>query len=252
MDYLVYWFLSKMPCCLEKKMLIDGKEEVCLVLPTKVNQIKKGKQGNWLMISRLMALPPNEKAQTHEVQLTYLTEEELQKSYDYGYHRRTRSMGRVYEHMRGPGKKLDRTNTAGELNLEGRIILSDIPGYFIFRNSENAKRYVKDLRIQSIENDGRLLVGSICLDDIDNADIETDHNTGKKYINARLSKLPILDTYMNTHTLAVVKADGTTYEIGKFKEFRDPNFISPTINTPEEDNRDKSRDMPDYIQGIKF
>ena len=67
------------------------------------------------MMTRLAELPPNARMQTHDLQLTYLTEEELQKSYKYGYHRRTAHLGRVYVHDLTPEKKVDRSNKASDI-----------------------------------------------------------------------------------------------------------------------------------------
>lgn len=255
MQYLLYLFISHLPDCREQSMLIDGKEEVCLVLPVKRNQIKKGRQGNWMMMCRLAELPPNERMQTHEVQLSYLTPDDLQKSYDYGYHRRTAHMGRVYEHDRTPEKKIDRTNNASNIRLDGVIVLSEIPKDLIFKNAQNAKRYISNLVIRGIPHNGVIFKGSICVDDIDAKSIITDQNTGKKKINVRLKKTPRMDVYNNTHELVMITNNGDELQIGLFKEFHAIDGVKPMPNiNPEEIHNTgvNQRQTPDEINGIKF
>lgn len=257
MQYLLYLFLSHLPYVEVENRIINGKEEPCLILPTKTNQIKKGRQGNWMMMFRLAELPPNEKMQTHRVQLSYLNEEDLQKSYDFGYHKRTAAMGRVYEHDRTPERKIDRTNYADDIRLDGIIILSDIPKKLIFANAENAKRYVSSLTLRADPDNGVIYTGSVCVDDIPIQDIQTDLNTGKKYVKVRFIKLDKLDTYMNTHHLIISRDDGSEIEIGRFKEWvsESGRIVQPSTK-PEIDEIHNTgvnqRQAPEEIGGIKF
>lgn len=254
MNFLAYVFISKMPLVLERTEIIDGKEEVCLVIPTRQNQLKKGKQGNWYFICRLAECEPNAKAQTHEIQLTYVSPEELQKSYDFGYHIRTAHMGHVYEHDRTPEKKIDRTNNAKDIRLDGIIILSDIDKTLIFRNAENQKRYLSNLTMRGFRDTGYIYTGSLCVDDIPVDAIKTNLENGKKYIHTRLHKMNQLDTYYNTHELVVLKDDGTTATIGLFKEWKRegyaPNSQSQLPEIPNTINN--QRNTPSEIDGIKF
>ena len=234
MNYLLYLFVSHLPMVLEEKRLIEGKEETCLILPVKANQIKKGKQGNWMMMCRLAECEPNERMQTHDVQLSYLTEEEVQKSYDFGYHKRTARMGRVYEHDRTPEKKIDRTNHATDIRIDGVIELSDIPKSAIFVNAENAKSYLSNLTLRSLCDDGIIYTGSICITDIPKDDIQTNPNTGKKFINVRLLMMKQFDTYFNTHVLVIARPDGRNdIEIGRFKEWHREGHIPPPQSNPQ-------------------
>lgn len=246
--------MNHLPLCLMESRIIDGREEQCIILPVKANQIKKGKQGNWMMMCRLAECEPNARGQTHDIQLSYLSPEDLQKSYDFGYHRRTAHMGRVYEHDRTPEKKLDRTNNATDIDLIGTIILSDIPKQRIFHNSENDKRYVSNLRFKALHDDGIIFAGSICVDDIPIDDIQTDPNTGKKFVEVRFLKLKLLDTYMNTHQLIIARNDGTEIEIGRFHEFHSVNEVTLSAPTPHEEIHDTgvNQRQPDFINGIRF
>lgn len=254
MQYLLYLFLNHLPCVLEEKRVVDGREETCLILPTKSNQIKRGKQGNWMMMCRLAECEPNARGQTHDIQLSYLTPEDLQKSYDFGYHRRTAHMGRVYEHDRTPEKKLDRTNNASDIDLRGDICLSDIPHELIFTNSQNAKKYITNLTFKGLYDQNYIYTGSICLSDIPKEDRWQDPNTGKRYVSTRLIRLPILDTYMNTHVLVIARPDSDdVVEIGRFKEWRKEGYVPPSapMQYPEVPNNNQG-DLPSQINGIKF
>ena len=253
MDYLAYVFVSKMPLVLERTEIIDGKEEVCLVLPTRQNQLKKGKQGNWYFICRLAECEPNERMQTHEIQLTYVNPEELQKSYDFGYHKRTAHMGRVYEHDRTPSKKLDRTNNATDIRLDGIIVLSDIDKSLIFRNGENNKRYLSNLTFRGLNgNDGRIFTGSICIDDIPHSDIQINSENGKKFINVRLRKMEKLDTYFNTHELVIARDNGVCVQIGLFKEWRKDGYVPTNAPLPSIHPSEPQKNIPESLNGIKF
>lgn len=207
-----------------------------------------------MMMCRLEELPPNERMQTHRVQLSYLNEDDLQKSYDLGYHSRTASMGRVYAHDRTPEKKIDRTNKTTDIRCSGVIMLSNIPKHLIFRNAENERRYLDKLTFRSVSDGSVIYTGSICIDDIPKEEIKTDNNTGKKYINATFKKLERLDTYMNTHQLVIIDAKGNEIEIGRFKEWQS---VDGRINTPTQqpyisNDEYNDKELPESIDGIRF
>lgn len=255
MNFLAYLFWNHFISVTEERRVYDGKEQVCLVVPTEINQIKKGRQGNWMSIFRLAECEPNARAQTHDIQLTYLSEEEVQKSYDFGYHRRTAHLGRVYEHDRTPEKKIDRTNNASDIRLDGIIFLSDIPKELIYRNELTKKRYISNLTFRALQDDGIVYQGSLCIDDIPLDSIEQNQDNGKKFIRTRFLRMNQLDTYFNTHILVVAKNDGTEVEIGRFKEFHAKDFVPKQQQTqyPEIHNTNvNQRNLPDSIQGIKF
>ncbi|MDE7345330.1 MAG: hypothetical protein K2N48_01155 [Muribaculaceae bacterium] len=252
MNYLAYFFWNHLPLVLEEKRVIDGKEEVCLILPTSPNQIKKGKQGNWMMMCRLAECEPNERMQTHDIQLSYLTPEDLQKSYDFGYHRRTAHLGRVYEHDRTPSKKLDRTNMGRDIRLDGIIVLSNIPKDLIFRNAQNNKRYISNLTFRGLHDDGYIYTGSLCVDDIPRPDIQTNPENGKKFINVRLRKMEKLDTYFNTHELVIARPDGECVTIGLFKEWRKDGYVPPQTPQYPTPPNEPLKNTPNEINGIKF
>lgn len=256
MNFLAYLFLSHLPYVETETRFIDGQEQVCLILPTESNQIKRGKQGNWMMMLRLAERPPNVKQITHDIQLPYLTEKALEKSRREGYHDRTAHMGRVYVHDRTPERKIDRTNRSSDICCDGIVILSDIPKNLIFRNAENAKRFLGNLTFKSNVDNGLIYTGSVCVDDIPPHHIKTDPNTGKKYVNTRFKKIEKLDTYMNTHKLVIITDEGSELEIGRFKEWQKTGgrTITPMPVRPEDihDTGVNQRQAPESIDGLKF
>lgn len=255
MNYLCYMFLSDLPMVLEEYRFIDGKEQPCLIIPTATNQIKKGNRGDWLMIFRLAECPPNPKQQTHDIQLTYLNPDDLQKSMASGRNKRTMRMGRVYEHDRTPSKKLDRTNRNTDTECVGTIILSDIPKKLLHEKKNTGKRYLTGLRFSRYGDTATVYTGFICVDDIPKNYILTDTETGKKYIRAWFRKLERLDTYMNTHHLVIEGAEGTEIEIGRFKEWVKAE-TSGTPNPPAPQGPEHTTTInprpPMSVDGIKF
>lgn len=254
MNYLAYLFLSRLVHVEEKSMFMDGMEQPCLIIPTKTNQIKRGKRGDWLIILRLAECAANAKQQTHDIQLMYIGEKDLQKSYDANYHKRTARLGRVYEHDRTPSKKIDRTNNANDCVYEGSIILSDIPANFISWNKVNNKRYIANLQFEPLGNKDAIYTGFLCLGDIPDKYILTLESTGKKYINTFFCKLDKLDTYMNTHHLIIKGEYGSEIEIGRFKEWRKNEASAPPVDEIRETihNTPVNQRPPVSIDGIKF
>lgn len=250
MDFFCQMFWNHLPSVMTEKRIVDGIEQDCLVIPTRVNQIKKGRTGNWMSSFRIVECPPNEKLITHEIQLGYLDWDEVNKAREHGYYNRTQHMGRVRIHDRTPSRKIDRINHAQDIVCNGTIILSDIPKSRIFRNAENDMRYVEDLKFRSLTDDTFLYIGSICVDDIPLDDIQTEPYTGKKFVNAVFRRLERLDTYMNTHQLIIDRDDGSEIEIGRFKEFRKEG--EPAVTPQEEHTTTVNPRPPESINGIKF
>lgn len=252
MNYIMHIFLSDLPYVETEVRFINGREEECLIIPVRPNQIKKGNRGDYLMMARLAECPPNEKMITHYMQLMYLSHEEADKAYQMGYHYRTAHMGRVRVHDRTPEKRIDRTNMATDIECRGSVILSDIPKSVIFRNGANDKRYINHLVFRN-PNDGTFIyTGVICVDDIPRDDIKTEPNTGKKYVDTIFRRLKVIDTYMNTHQLIIAKDDGSEIEIGRFKEWRATTSADATQQQTQTQQPAYPTRRPDYINGIKF
>lgn len=255
MDFIAHFFWNHMISISQEVRMIDGKEEVCLIVPTKTNQIKRGKHGDWLSTFRMVAEPPNAEMITHTLQLGYLNYDEVKQAKKMHVYDRTQKLGRVREHDRTPSKKIDRTNHASDIMLDGIIVLSDIPKDLIFREGHNRKRYISKLAFRCLNgNDGMIFTGSVCIDDIPRDCIETNLHNGKKFIKARLKKMEHLDTYFNTHELVIARPDSEdVISIGLFKEWRKEGYV-PTnepLSYPEVPNNNQ-RDLPSEINGIRF
>lgn len=257
MNYIAYLFLNHLISVSEETRFVDGREQVCLVIPTETNQLKRGKQGNWLMTLRISESQPNAAMRTHVLQLGYLNYEEVGKAKNAGAYERSQRIGNVYEHDHTPSKKVNRTNNATNIKCYGKIVLSDIPKDLIFSNAENAKRYVSNLHFKFYSDRHRIYTGCVCIDDIPRDEIRTDADTGKKYINAAFKRMPKLDTYMNTHHLVIMTKDGSEVEIGRFKEWvaEDKTESAPppaSAPTQEHTTTVNPRDTSFSIDGIKF
>lgn len=247
MDYICHFFWNKLPSVKTEMRIIDGVEQPCLIIPTKINQIKKGKQGNWLSTFRLTECQVNEKMITHHVQLGYLNYEEVDKAKQHGYYEQSQYLGRVRFHDRTPSKKIDRRNFYTDVRMCGEIVLTDIPYKDIIRNAENDKRYITKLTLRSESSTNTLYTGTICIDDIPPHEIRVNAKTGKRYVNVIFCKLKYLDTYMNTHRLIISRDDGSEIEIGRFKEWK--KEVDKSIETHESINNFHT---PDVIGGIKY
>lgn len=253
MNYLCYLFLSHLPYVEEEVRFIDGKEQPCLIIPTESNQIKRGKQGKWLMIVQLRACKANAKMITHDVGLMYLKDNCLKSDKASGRYDKTMRMGRVYVHDCSPWKKIDRTNRSTPLICDGMLVLSDIPKELIFTNSDNARKYVSNLTFHSVSDTNTIFTGSVCIDDIPLRYIKTDRQTGKRWVRTKFCKLDKLDTYMNTHKLVIVTDNGGEIEIGRFKEWVKDGVQK--IALPDEQEHLTTvnpRVVPKSIDGIKF
>lgn len=236
--------------------MINGKEQTCLIIPTDINQLKRGRQGNWLSVFRLIEESPNEQMISHRVGLVYRDNNEADKAKIMGYFKKTHCVGRVRVMDCTPSKKIDRTNNSTDIRCDGILVLTDIPSSCLSRNGENNKRYVSNVVFKSLTDKNTIYTGTLCVDDIPQHCIVTDLDTGKKSISTRFVKLPTLDTYMNTHQLVVV-TNGGEIEIGRFKEWSktEKTLNAPIQETQREEVQDTTvtpRPIPESIDGIRF
>lgn len=255
MDYLAYLFFNHLNCVTTEVRHVDGQEQVCLVIPTKTNQIKQGKRGNWLMILNLKEMEPNPDMISHKMSLFYLTREAHNRDKALGRYRQTQRMGRVYVRDRTPSKKLDRTNRATDIVCDGIIMLSNIPKKNLLFNKQSNKSSLPNVVFKPYGDNGTIFSGAIFVDDIPKEYVKTDSATGKKYVRCRFCKLEKLDTYMNTHHLVIITQDGSEIEIGRFKEWVKKGYNQPSSQpTPNEvhDTTVNPRPTPQSIDGIKF
>lgn len=222
MDYIAHFFWNELVYTEQEIRTINGKEEVCLIVPTKTNQMKKGSQGNWLSTFRLSAVQPNADMITHEIQLGYLNYDEVGKAKKMGVYNKTQRLGRVREHDRTPSRKIDRHNSrATDLISDGAICLDDIPKEMILHNRHTDRNYLKcTFRRKGRDGTAIFTTGAICLDDIPKECIITNPHTGKRNVRCRFKRSEYMDTYYNTHELVCIMPDGSEIEIGRFREWR--------------------------------
>lgn len=231
MDFIAHIFWNHLPYVESETRIINGKEEVCLIVPTKQNQLKKGKQGNWLSTFRIIAVPPNEEMTTHEIQLGYLNYDEVDKARKMGVYNRSQFLGRVREHDRTPSKKVNRDNSkAIDLNSDGAICLDNIPDEMLLRNPKTDKYYLKcTFRRKGNVGTAIFSTGTICIDDIPKECIITNPHTGKRNVRCRFKRSEYMDTYYNTHELVCIMPDGSEIEIGRFREWAQATNVQKRI-----------------------
>lgn len=256
MDYLAYLFLNHLCSVTEDIRYVDGKEQVCLVIPTQINQLKRGKRGNWILTVHLDECLQNAAQRTHKVELAYLNNEEVAKAKQAGRFERTQRLGNVYEKIKNV-KKINRYNGASDITCDGTIALSDIPEEKIIDNRQNGKKYLHDVVLKKPDTRNIIYTGFVCIDDIPRHLIRTDDSTGKKLVRCRFQKMPLLDTYMNTHQLVVHMDDGSEIEIGRFKEWVKSEQSTEerkieNASTNEEHTTTVNPRPPQSIDGIRF
>lgn len=201
--------------------MVNGKEEVCLIIPTKTNQLKKGKRGNWLSTFRIVAVPPNEEMTTHEIQLGYLNYDEVDKAKKMGVYNTSQRLGRVREHSRDNFKKIDRDNSkATDIVVDGAICIDNIPDELLVHNPQTNKYYLRcTFRRKGNNGTAIFATGTICIDDIPDECIVANPHTGKRNVRCRYKRSEFMDTYYNTHELVCIMSDGSEIEIGRFREW---------------------------------
>lgn len=255
MDYLAVLFLSHLAHVTEEVRFVDGIEQPCLVIPTKTNQMNKGRTGNWALHFIFKEQPPNPKGYTHIMQLIYENPDKTAEAKRKGTWNPTMRMGRLY--AREKDKKyesVDRTNYATEIRLEGVLVLSDIPKEVFIHNKATGKHLLDKLTIKANGNDNTIFTGVICVDDIPKDRILTNPDNGKKYIHIRFKKMEKFDVHGNTHILVLVSDNGSEIEIGRFKEWVKEN-PQPVHPKPENDIHNtgvNQRQTPESIDGLRF
>lgn len=255
MDYIAVMFLSNLAHVTEEVRFVDGIEQPCLVIPTTTNQMSKVSSGRWEMRFIFKEQEANPKGVSHTMQLIYYSPEHTKEAKRKGIWNPTMRMGHIFPRIKGLA--VDRTNHATNIDLNGIVVLSDIPKSRIKVNRDSKKRFVEGLVLRSKHNDNTIYTGTICVDDIPKDRIKTDPDTGKKYIMTRFKKMEKFDIYDNTHILMLVSDNGSELEIGRFREWvknRDNPEQSIHPSNPYEIHNTcvNQRQTPESIDGLKF
>lgn len=196
--------------------------------------------------------PPNPKGHSHRIALQWRDKESLERAQQLGIAGRTIRMGCARAYNPDKNKELPNINDGEDKELNGEIILSDIPKKLIIQNFQNKMRYVHSLKMKSLQDDGKIWMGSICLDLIPKHHILEYSDSGKKYIKVRFKKLKKVDLYMNTHIL-VIDTNGSEIEVGRFREFRKNGEVVKNEISPEEiHDTPVNQRQPESIDGLRF
>lgn len=168
MDFFGRVTLSSLPFVTERREVVNGKEQVCLLIPTEEAQLKRSKRGEYGFNFRLKEVGPNPLMHSHRMSLVYRTKDDAYKSQKENTFNEAADIGFMRPLDERTYKKKDRTNNMTSI----------------------------------------LATGVICLSDITPDDIETDPRTGKKYLRTTFKKMQLLDDFNNSHELVVSRPDG--------------------------------------------
>lgn len=259
MEYMGHIFWNHLPYVDEEIRFINGKEQVCLIIPTDTNQIKRGKWGNWLSTFRILEERPNEQGTTHRIELAYRTMEDKKLAKKRGFLSRTARMGRLRE-LTPPHCQRD-NSAATDVAIDGAICLDCIKDNMHVLNRQSNKVYVRCTFKQIIAGATPiLLTGAICIDDIPADYIQTNPRTGKRNVRCRLKKNTYMDANFNTHHLVVITESGSEIEIGRFREWREAakaqkrivEYQAPTAQKVDESVIGPSKDVNIKIDGLNL
>lgn len=270
MDSVSVLFLNKLPTVYTEIRMIDGREEKCLILPMRDNQIFKTKDGDYTLKIRHYPTRPNPQQITHNVALQPQSGREYLRLKKLGKTRRMERLGYTYAFSEEDlERRRPRDNSkAADIIADGEICLDDIPPYLIHENRALKKHFAR-CTFKAVSHDGTpiLVTGTLDLDEIFPRYIWTNPETGKRMVNCRFKKMEYMDRYYNTHALVVITPTGTELEIGRFREWKDATKIQRRLsrfrnmeeamnakNGIEPDDTPKKSDNNDgiVIEGLKL
>lgn len=232
--------------------IIDGKEQTCVIIPVEDNQLSKSSWGKWIMSLKMYEVPPNPKGLSHKLALQWRDKEALNEAHKKGLTKKTANIGCATSFNRERHKEKSDSNASQE-ELEGIIILSDVPKNRIFKNRQTAKRFIPNLKLKSLLDDGMLWTGVLSIDEIPKHYILEYPDSGKKYIKVKFKKLKKTDVFMNTHILVLDSQDGSQIEVGRFREWKKQGEVIKN-ETPSQEIHDTpvNQRTPESIDGLKF
>lgn len=143
MDFYGTMFLSSLPMAREEMLMVEGKEERCLVIPMSRGQLIRGKNGEWCMNFRCTACEPDADKHTHRLSLAYRNKEKHQRSVREGTYPRSTRLGHLFVKNEDRNKKEERTNNMTPILCTGSIVLDDIKPEHITQDPYTGKRYVR-------------------------------------------------------------------------------------------------------------
>lgn len=254
MNYNAFFFIGQLYGVTEELRFVNGKEQICLVIPTDTNEIYRGKHGGWYMHLSFREIPVTSKGQTHKIALQFKDKESVERAQRQGWRRRVEELGRIYPHIDKP--KVDRTNTCPDIELQGYLSLNDIPQNIISYSRKWKKKYIWNIRIEDFSDPSLVYVGSLCLTEILPRFRYQNPESGKYYTKILVTKLERLDINMNTHGIYAVDQTGAKVEIGRLVAMRNGQPVCP-LKYREDENKSNNANgqnprPPKSIDGIKF
>lgn len=264
MNYMAYLNLNNLPFVFEERRVVDGQEQVCLVIPVKTNQFKKSRGGDWLLNFRLKESEPNERMESHHGSLVYRSKEAVENDRRNGRFPK-RKLAWAMPLVDDRSLKLNRENKdATDIAVDGAICLDLIPDTDITYNRQANKRYCR-CTFKSVNADGVQIfaTGAICIDDIPKEEIVINPKTRLRNVRCRFKKEDRMDELKNTHTLVVIRPDGAEIEIGRFRQWyrnteqqkriaqfqsAEQAYLNPQAQKPQEQQTDNNIDI--QIDGL--
>lgn len=212
-DYFGTLYLSRLPFCREKLEMINGVEKPCLVIPCDESQMVRTKYGGWCLKLKINEVDPNPQMRTNNIRLGYRNEYEVEKAKKLGYYKTSDAIGHLF--------------------------LSE------YGNEDRRNDYTNNMT-------PILCNGLLFLDSIQDEDIKTDQNTGRKYVNFSFRKSKVLDSFGNSHEVVVGGID-SEHQIGVAKEIPiEKGGITTTVSPVEDNivssqrpNNQKDKNIPD-------
>lgn len=254
MRYFAFFNIGRLHGVTEELRFVQGKEQVCLVIPTQTNQMYKGRNGEWNMQLNLFDGLSNDKGRSHILQLQFRNMDEMRKAKAEGWQPIVNNLGNVYPEVKAP--KVDRTNHCANIELHGYLSLSDIPQRLVTEHRATKKKYLKNVQVADPTDPNIIYTGAICLTDVLQQFRLKSPETGKLYVKVIFKTSDKLDYGMNTHVIYATDGKGTKIEIGRLKEWRkdQPVLVEKkdnpqTMPNPVAQNNPRP---PRSIDGMKF
>lgn len=157
--------VSELPLAFEEVRTVEGKEQICIVLPTESCLMKRSNRGTWAIPIRLDELPPNPRTTTHRIKLDLARFRSWNKLRRLGVPSNEVWLGEIRPHIEAPDKALDYTNNMTDIVCEGTIFIDDIKMTDVRQDPHTGRRFVnvKFRRSDRLDREGNsheLIIGS--------------------------------------------------------------------------------------------
>lgn len=156
MNFFGSFIVSKLPLAFEEVRMVEGKEQVCIVLPTESCLMKRSRRGTWSVPVRLDELPPNPRTATHRFKLDAARFRSWDKLRSLGVAPDDVWLGEIRPFIDAPEKALDYTNNMTDIVCEGVIFIDDIKMSDVLQDPRTGRRFVnvKFRRSEKLDREG--------------------------------------------------------------------------------------------------